>query len=95
MFATKPYTAEIKAQGKLTIPKKLRRMTHLEEGQTVSLVPVGDVVIIMPRKIELDEARRRIARILKEKGLSVENILAGLVREREALHNERYGKKPR
>jgi bifunctional DNA-binding transcriptional regulator/antitoxin component of YhaV-PrlF toxin-antitoxin module len=95
MQATKPYTAEIKARGQLTIPKKIRQMKHLEEGQTVSLVPLGDVVIIMPRRLELDEARRRIAKILKETGVSAEDMLAGLVREREALYKERYGKKAR
>lgn len=95
MQATKPYTAEIKARGQLTIPKKIRQMKHLEEGQTVSLVPLGDVVIIMPRRLELDEARRRIAKILKESDVSAEDMLAGLVREREELYRERYGKKAR
>jgi bifunctional DNA-binding transcriptional regulator/antitoxin component of YhaV-PrlF toxin-antitoxin module len=95
MQATKPYTAEIKARGQLTIPKKIRQMKHLEEGQTVSLVPLGDVVIIMPRRLELDEARRRIAKILKESGVSAEDMLAGLVGEREALYRERYAKRAR
>lgn len=95
MQATKPYTAEIKARGQLTIPKKIRQMKHLDEGQTVSLVPLGDVVIIMPRRLELDEARRRITKILKESGVSAEDMLTGLVREREVLYRERYGKKPR
>lgn len=67
MQAAKPFTAEIKARGQLTIPKKLRQMGHLDEGQTVSLVPLGDVVIIMPQRLELDEARRRIAKKMKEK----------------------------
>lgn len=95
MQATKPYTAEIKARGQLTIPKKIRQMKHLEEGQTVSLVPLGDVVIIMPRRLELDEARRRITKILHEAGVSAEDMLTGLVHEREALYRERYGKKAR
>ena len=66
-----------------------------EEGQTVSLVPLGDVVIIIPRRLELDEARRRIAKILKESGVSAEEMLEGLVQEREVLYRERYGKKAR
>ena len=95
MQATKPYKAEIKARGQLTIPKKIRQMKHLEEGQTVSLVPLGDVVIIMPQRLELDEARRRITKILRECDVSAEEMLEGLVREREALYKERYGKKDR
>jgi bifunctional DNA-binding transcriptional regulator/antitoxin component of YhaV-PrlF toxin-antitoxin module len=95
MQATKPFKAEIKARGQLTIPKKIRQMKHLEEGQTVSLVPLGDVVIIMPQRLELDEARRRIAKILKESDVSAEEMLEGLVREREFLYKKRYGKKDR
>ena len=95
MQATKPFTAEIKARGQLTIPKKIRELKHLEEGQTVSLIPLGDVVVIAPQRLELDDARRRISRILKETGVQADDLLVELVREREALYKERYGKKGR
>lgn len=95
MQAARPYTAEIKARGQLTIPKKIREMKHLEEGQTVSLVPLGDIVIIAPQRLELDDARRRISRILKETGVKADDLLGELVREREALYKEKYGKKVR
>ena len=64
MQATKSFTAEIKPRGQLTIPKRIREMSHLEEGQAVSIIPVGDAVIITPKRLELDEARREIRRIL-------------------------------
>ena len=72
----KTFTAEIKSRGQLTIPKKIRIMSRLEEGQIVSIIPVGDSVIITPRRLELEEARREIKRILKEADLefSVENV---------------------
>jgi AbrB family looped-hinge helix DNA binding protein len=95
MQATKPYSTAIKARGQLTIPKKIREMKHLEEGQTVSLIPLGDAVIIAPQRLELDEARRRINRILKDTGVQADDLLTGLVKEREALYRERYGKKAR
>lgn len=95
MQAARPYTAEIKARGQLTIPKKIREMKHLEEGQTVSLVPLGDIVIIAPQRLELDDARRRISQILKETGVKADDLLGELVREREALYKEKYGKKVR
>ncbi len=95
MGATKPYTAEIKARGQLTIPKKIREMKHLAEGSIVSLIPLGDAIIISPRRLELDEARQRISRILKETGVKADDLLNELVRERETLYRERYGKKSR
>jgi AbrB family looped-hinge helix DNA binding protein len=88
-------TAEIKSRGQLTIPKKIRVMSRLEEGQAVSIIPVGDSVIITPKKLELDEARREMKKILKASGVSLEDLMAGLKEEREKLYQETYGKKSR
>jgi len=93
--AIKSLVAEIKSRGQLTIPKKIREMSHLEEGQIVSIIPVGDSVIITPKRLELDEARRQIKKILRDSGLSAEEVLGGLKEEREILFKETYGKKSR
>ncbi len=95
MQTVRSITAEIKSRGQLTIPKKIRVMSRLEEGQIVSIIPVGDSVIITPRRLELDDARREIKRIMKAAGLSPEDLLAGLKEEREKLYQETYGKKSR
>jgi len=95
MQIMKPLTTEIKSRGQLTIPKKIRVMGHLEEGQVVSIIPVGDFVIITPRRLELDEARREMKKLLKATGLSEEDLLKGLQEEREKLYQETYGEKNR
>jgi len=95
MQIIKPLTTEIKARGQLTIPKKIRVMGHLEEGQVVSIIPVGDSVIISPKRLELDEARREIKKILNATNLSEEDLLRGLQEEREKLYQETYDKKNR
>ncbi len=87
--------AEIKSSGQLTIPKKIRDASHFDEGQVVSIIPVGDSLIITPKRLELDEARREISKVLKASGLSVEDLLSGLKEERKALYKETYGKKRR
>ena len=95
MNTIKTASAEIKARGQLTIPKKIRESSHLEEGQTVSVIPVGDSVIITPKRLDLDEARRQIRKIMKASGLSEKELLRGLQEERELLYEETYGKKKR
>jgi AbrB family looped-hinge helix DNA binding protein len=91
----RPFTAEVKSRGQVTIPKKIRVTSHLEEGQVVSIIPVGDSIIITPKRLELDEARREIKKILRASGVSLEDLLAGLKEEREKLYQETYGKKSR
>lgn len=93
MEAIKTAIAEIKSRGQLTIPKKIRDMSHLEEGQVVSIIPLGDSVIITPKRLELDEARRQIRKIVKASGISAEELLTGLKEERGKLYKETYGKK--
>ena len=83
---------EIKARGQLTIPKKIREKSHLEEGQAVSIIPVGDSVIITPRRLTLDEARRQIKMIVRDTGISIEELLAGIKEERRSLYEETYDK---
>lgn len=81
MGSAKVSVAEIKARGQLTIPKKIRDRSQLEEGQVVSIIPVGDSLIITPKRLELDEARREIKKVLKASGLSIEVLLTGLKEE--------------
>ena len=95
MQADKTYTSEIKSRGQLTIPKKIRESCTLEEGQVVSLIPVGDSVVITPKRLPLDEARREIRKILKATGASAEELLSGLKEERKRLFEETYGPKTR
>lgn len=91
----KPLVTEIRARGQLTIPKKIREISNLDEQQMVSIIPVGGSIIITPKRLELDEARREIRKILKSSGLSADEVLAGLKEERESLYREKYGKEGR
>lgn len=93
MQAVKSMVAEIKSRGQLTIPKKIREASHLEEGEAVSIIPVGNSLIVTPKRLELDEARKQLKKILKGSGLSVEELLGGIKEERKKLYKERYGKK--
>jgi AbrB family looped-hinge helix DNA binding protein len=92
MNTEKAAVAEIKARGQLTIPKKIREMRHFEEGQVVTIIPIGDVLIVAPKRLELDEARREIRKVLKTANMTVEELVEALKEEREGLYQETYGK---
>ena len=93
MESVKPYKAEIKARGQLTIPKKVREEGNLYEGETVSIIPIGDSILVTPKRLELDEARREIRKIMKASGVTLEALLEGLEEERGALFEETYAEK--
>jgi len=93
MEGAKAAVAEIKARGQLTIPKKIRETSHIEEGNVVSILPVGDSLIITPKRLELDEARRQLKKLLKASSLTIEELIGGLKEERDELFKETYGAK--
>lgn len=95
MSTLKPIVTEIKTKGQMTIPKQIRDATHLEEGQVVTLMVIGDSILVIPKKLQIDEARRQIAKILKRSGLSPEDVLKGLKGARESVYKETYEKKTR
>ena len=94
MPTIKPYIGEIKSRGQLTIPKKIREMSHWEEGRGGFYNSSGRILSLLPlKRLELDEARRELRKILKASGLSAEDLIAGIKEERERLYQETYGKK--
>lgn len=93
MDDAKPYKSEIRSRGQLTIPKRVREKGALYDGEAVSIIPVGDSILVTPRKLELDEARRELRKIMKECGVTLDELAAGLAEERAGLFEETYGDK--
>ena len=93
MILEKPIRAEVRRRGQITIPKKLRESLDLEEGRNVDIFAFGNGLWITPRRVELDEARRQIASILKRSGLTPKDVLKSLSKERTLLYQEKYGKR--
>jgi bifunctional DNA-binding transcriptional regulator/antitoxin component of YhaV-PrlF toxin-antitoxin module len=91
----KAFAAEIKTRGRLTIPKALRDPGLLEEGEVVSIIPVGNSVLVTPKPLALDKARKEIRRVLKASCLSDEDVLAAIGEERGRLYGDLYGRKTR
>jgi len=93
MDNTKPYKSQIRERGQLTIPKKVREKGALYDGESVSIIPVGNSILVTPQKLGLEEARREIRKIMKDSGVTLEDLLEGLEQERKRLSEETYGEK--
>jgi AbrB family looped-hinge helix DNA binding protein len=87
------YKAEVRQRGQVTIPKRVREASGLEEGRAVTIIPLGESILLTPKRLELEEARREIRKILRATGMSAEKVLVGLGDERQSLFEELYGSK--
>lgn len=88
--------SEVRQRGEITIPKKIREAFHLEEGQRLEFIPIGkSAVLLTPKRLELEEARRLVRNILKETKASPREVLKGLESSREETFRKHYGQKSR
>ena len=53
MLALKTYQTEIRSRGQLTIPKAIRKDSNLDEGQIVSMLPIGESILITPQSLQM------------------------------------------
>ncbi len=93
MKSATAYKTEIRQRGQVTIPKSVRDASGLDEGCSVTLIPLGESILITPQKLGLDEARRRIQQAIRATGMSPDEVLAGLASERQVLFEELYAKR--
>lgn len=86
-------STEVRERGEITIPKKIREAYHLEPGQQVEFIPIGkEALLLTPKRLELQEARRMIQKILRQVKVSPEKVLSGLSSSREEVFQKYYGR---
>lgn len=78
-------------RGQLTIPAALRKELHLDKETTLNVVKVGDVLILTPRKLIGDRIAQAAQKEMKKAGLSLEDLLKDLEKQRERYNREQYG----
>jgi AbrB family looped-hinge helix DNA binding protein len=87
------YKTEIRQRGQVTIPKSVREASGLDEGCSVTLIPVGESILIAPQRLGLDEARRIIAQTIRATGMTLDEVMADLVSQRQPLFEELNAKR--
>ena len=54
------FQVQVVGRGIITLPKKLRDLNNIEEGDTLTLIDLGDgIVVISPQRSRVDEIRQQ------------------------------------
>ncbi|MFZ5820662.1 MAG: AbrB/MazE/SpoVT family DNA-binding domain-containing protein [Chloroflexota bacterium] len=86
-------TLQIRSKGTITLPARLRKKYDLEEGDTLTLIDMGDGdFMLMQKESKVAKIGDRIARRLKEENVTLDDLLATLDEERERYYKEHYVK---
>ena len=70
-------------RGVITIPKSLRESYGLQPGDTFTLIDLGGIFILSPRRSEIDTIAEKIAEQWAEDGETLETMLEALREERD------------
>jgi len=80
----------VQERGQVTIPKEIRDRLDLKKGDLVTFVETEEGVIIKPAEIVVSTALDEIGEALKERGLSLDELIERGREIREDLIKEEY-----
>ncbi len=69
---------ELRDRGQVTLPKTLRDALHLEKGDLLRAVKIGDAILLTPQRMELDALRKKIKQLMTHQGITAEELLQDL-----------------
>jgi antitoxin PrlF len=81
----------IQEKGQVTIPTEIRKKLGLKRGDLVAMMETPDGVFITPQQVVATKALESIGNILKEKGLSLAEVISSGRELRTDLLQETYG----
>lgn len=84
----------VQEKGQITLPAEVRRKLGVKKGDFVSVVETPEGVLITPQEVLAASSLARMGEILKEKGLSLDELIAAGREERGRLIEEQYGITP-
>ncbi len=80
----------VQEKGQVTIPLDIRRKLKLKKGDLVTFVETEEGILIKPAEIVVAEALDQIGKALKEKGISLEDLIERGRRIRGEIVREEY-----
>ena len=84
-------TIQVRERGVVTLPAELREKYHIENGKIFHLVDMDGIFVFVPMAPMVPELANEIERIRLEAGLSMEDLLDDLRKQRERYNQEKYG----
>ena len=73
------FKVQVVRRGIITLPKELREHNRIEEGDMLTLIDLGDGVVVMsPKRSRVDEIANKLAKEWQTSGQSLDSMLSTL-----------------
>ena len=85
-------TVKMRGKGTITFPAKLRSKYKLQEGEVFTVIDLGGgSFLLKPRVYEVDKSAAKVEKMLREEGVTLEELFETLREVRKELFQEKYG----
>jgi antitoxin PrlF len=81
----------VQQRGQVTIPIEIRKRLGIEEGGVVAFIETENGVLISPREVLAADALERIGKALKERDVSLQELIESGREIRARMVEEEYG----
>ncbi len=81
----------VQEKGQVTIPAEIRRRWGLQKGALVAFEETEEGILLRPQKVVAMDVLDRLGKLLAERGIDLEDLLASGQEIREEVVRELYG----
>jgi antitoxin PrlF len=83
--------SRVQKKGQVTIPVEMRDKLGIKEGDLVTFIETDDGILISRQEVLAIRALDRIGAVLKEQGISLDELMESGREERGKIIKEKYG----
>ena len=91
MVTFAPKSIKLWGSGQLTIPKEIREALHLDKETKINVFAVGRCLVMTPKPLLRRSLAKKAQKEMREKKISLNDLLADLKNERRQYMKKNYG----
>ncbi len=84
---------KLRDRGQITIPSEYRKSLGLKSEDVLNILKVGDMLILVPRRLEGDLLASKMEQLMKGKGLTLDDLFEDLKQQRKKYMKDKYAEK--
>jgi bifunctional DNA-binding transcriptional regulator/antitoxin component of YhaV-PrlF toxin-antitoxin module len=84
----KMFSLQVQKEGQINIPQDVLNTLQTHEGQTLTLLQIGEFAIIVPRIPQVTAVTESFVSLMNANNVTVDELLEGLQEERQAIWQE-------
>ena len=90
-FTVSEQVIQVRDRWQMTLPADIRRRIGLRKGDVFTVVQVGDTVVLTRKKLVVPELADKVAQIIAEQGVTLDDLPGELETQRRRYREEKYG----